>query len=120
MTTLNPPHLGDFHPSSLERTGSVPPSLLAIHRHLTRLVTQEPHLLCRAGLQEPLAHLAQSAALVDNAACELIELSSAIGLIVQLLEAAHTQPLMGDHLRCLLAPLHDKLKQSLSVLEVAL
>ncbi|WP_225775927.1 DUF1484 family protein [Pseudomonas sp. Marseille-Q5115] len=95
-------------------------SLKLLHQGLGRMASSDCHLQRAAGFHHRLEQLSETYQHLDRVTGELAAVSGALELVLQLLDAAHAQPINGDSLHCLLAPLHEKMKRSLSGLEEAL
>lgn len=97
-----------------------PASLKLLHQGLARMASTDCHLQRAAGFQHRLEELSETYQHLDRVSGELGAVSGALDLVLELLDAAHAQPINGDSLHCLLAPLHEKMKRSLTGLEEVL
>lgn len=93
--------------------------LSLIQNSLVDLAYKQP-VLCKDTLAAQVAALQNALHKVNAARNELNAVEGAMELIMQLLDVAHTESLVGDHLHCLLSPLQAKLRASLTRLDEAL
>lgn len=90
-----------------------------IQANLVDLVNNGPGTF-RDSLGAEVKALSQALDEVERVRNELNAVGGAMDLVLQLLDAAHAKPLMGDHLHCLLSPLQAKLSKSLDGLDEVL
>jgi hypothetical protein len=76
--------------------------------------------LPRDSLEAEVSGMQEALGRIEAARNELNAVDGALKLVLQLLETADTEPLMGDHLHCLLSPLQARLSQSLTGLDEVL
>ncbi|MBA1289195.1 DUF1484 family protein [Pseudomonas japonica] len=93
--------------------------LTHIQANLIDLVSNGPSTF-RDSLGAEVKALSEALAQAERVRYELNAVEGAMELVLQLLDAAHARPLMGEHLHCLLSPLQAKLSKSLTGLDEVL
>lgn len=92
-------------------------SLKLLHDELIQVAPDDRQHCPTAGYRHRLEQLRETHQHLNRVIGELRDVASALDLLLQLLNTPESQPIYADLLRCLLSPLHEKMKQSLSGLD---